>query len=201
MGAGGHARSCIDVVEQACSFKIAGLIGYPEEVNLRHFEYKVIGSDRDLPSLASKYKYAIVALGQIKSPNRRIDMFQKLLNLGFVLPSIVSPNAYVSPHAVVGRGSIVMNGGTINAGSEIGDNCIINSNALIEHDTIVSDHCHVSTGAVLNGQVFVGNGCFIGSGTTIKQGLQIGKNSVIGMGQVVRKSLPMHSCLKGIEKV
>ena len=193
VGAGGHARSCIDVIEQLPSFKIAGLIGFPEEIGSEHLGYKVIGSDTDLPSLVSKYEHAMIGLGQIRSPNLRIDMFQKLLNLGFVLPSFVSPNAYVSPHASVGRGSIIMSGGIINAGAKIGQNCIINSNSLVEHDCIVSDHCHVSTGVVINGQVSIGTGCFIGSGATIKQGLDVDKNTVIGMGENVRKQPPMSS--------
>jgi hypothetical protein len=32
IGAGGHAKSCIDVIEQENKFKIIGLVGSPNEV-------------------------------------------------------------------------------------------------------------------------------------------------------------------------
>ena len=49
IGAGGHARSCIDVVEQQGQFQIAGLISMPDEVHTQHLGYALIGSDSDLP--------------------------------------------------------------------------------------------------------------------------------------------------------
>ena len=36
IGAGGHARSCIDVIEQQGQYQIARLIGIPEEVHTQH---------------------------------------------------------------------------------------------------------------------------------------------------------------------
>jgi sugar O-acyltransferase (sialic acid O-acetyltransferase NeuD family) len=200
IGAGGHAHSCIDVVEQDAQYAIAGLIGVPEELCGEHLGYNVIGNDSDLPELVSSYRYAMIGLGQIKTPDPRIHVFEQLGQLGFVLPSIVSPGAYVSRHATVGEGCIIMNGAIVNAGAEIGNNCIVNSRALVEHDARVSDHCHIATGVVINGNASIGVGCFIGSGSIIKQGLTVGQNSVIGMGQNVRNNLAAQSYFTGHEK-
>ena len=51
IGAGGHARACIDVIEQEGRFNIAGLVGLPHEVGSRVLGYPVLGSDIELPDL------------------------------------------------------------------------------------------------------------------------------------------------------
>jgi sugar O-acyltransferase (sialic acid O-acetyltransferase NeuD family) len=185
LGAGGHARACIDVVELENNFEIAGIIGQPVEVGTTILGYTVLGDDSDLPMLLAEYPRALITVGQIKTPNNRIRLYKNLVAHGCELPRILSPLAYVSPHARVGAGTIVMHGAIINAGSDIGCNCIINSNALVEHDVVISDHCHVSTSATINGGTKIGVGTFIGSGAKIRQGIVIGEYCVIGMGQIV----------------
>lgn len=188
IGAGGHARACIDVVERQDSFQIAGLIGLPSEVGDAYMGYPVVATDDELMELADKYYHALVTVGQIKSAATRIGLYQKAVNAGFDMPTITSPNAYVSHNATIGIGTIVMHGATINAGAVVGKNCIINSHALIEHDAKVEDHCHIATGALVNGGVRVGEGSFVGSGAAIKQGVVIGRNCIIGMGETVKEN-------------
>lgn len=195
VGAGGHANSCIDVIEGHQQFQIAGLIDSIESVGTKKFSYSVIGTDNDLNTLALTYKYAMVAVGQIKSASLRIQLYEKILAAGFELPSIISPLAYVSKHASLGAGTIVMHGAIVNAGAKIGKNCIINSKALVEHDAAVEDHCHISTGAILNGNVLVGEGSFVGSGSIIKHGIKLGMNSMIGMGSYIKHDQPNSSPL------
>lgn len=189
VGAGGHAHACIDVIEQQNKFRIAGLIGSQEEMHSRHFGYSVIATDNDLPELIKEYQHVLIAVGQIKSPDSRIRLYQKVIEFGFNLPVIISPSAYVSQHSVVAAGSIVMHGAVINAGVRVGNNCIINTRALLEHDAIVDDHSHLSTGAILNGNVHVGSGSFVGSGSIVKEGVSLGKGCVVGMGVAVRHNL------------
>lgn len=186
MGAGGHADACIDVIESHGRYQIAGLVGMPEELNTQHFGYLVIASDGDLPQLAKDYQYALIAVGQIRSPDNRVRLYQQIIGLGFQLPVIISPSAYVSRHASIGAGSIVMHGAIVNAGARVGNNCIINTRALIEHDATVEDHCHIATGAILNGSVYVGERSFVGSGSTIKEGVRLGRCCIVGMGVSVR---------------
>ena len=185
VGAGGHCRACIDVIEQEGRFSVAGLVGLPHEVGTRMLGYQVLGSDADLPKLLGEYTHALVTVGQIKTPELRIRLFDQLRSRGCALPVIVSPRGYVSPHAVVGAGTIVMHGAVVNAGAIVGRNCIINSHSLIEHDAVISDHCHVSTMAAVNSGVRVEAGTFLGSNSSVRQGIQIGMRCVIGMGQSV----------------
>lgn len=195
VGAGGHARACIDVIEQEGSFAVAGLVGQSVEVGSQVLGHTVLGTDAELPGLAGKYLHALVATGQIKTPEPRMRLFSILQHAGYSLPVIVSPRAYVSPHASLGAGTIVMHGAVVNAGAIIGQNCIINSQSLVEHDAVVSDHCHIATGAVINSGVRVGTGTFIGSNSSVRQGIRIGDGCVVGMGQRVLSDCESGVCL------
>lgn len=189
IGAGGHARACIDVIEQEGRFQIAGLVGLSAQVGTNCFDHEVIGTDDDLGEFATRYSHALIAVGQVMSAEPREHLYKLALSLGFQLPTIIAPTAYVSPRASIGAGTIIMHGAVINAGATIGNNCIINSNALVEHGSRVDDHCHISTGAILNGDVLVGTKSFIGSGSVVKEGTAIGAKSLIGMGTTVRHDI------------
>jgi sugar O-acyltransferase (sialic acid O-acetyltransferase NeuD family) len=186
-GCGGHARSCIDVIECESRFRIAGLVGKMHEVGKEVFGYQVLGSDEDMHRLRKFAGHALVTVGQIKSHDVRMELFNRLIASGWSLPTIVSPFAHVSSHATIGEGTVVMHGAVVNAGARVGRNCIVNSQALIEHDCNVGDHCHIATGAILNGEVSVGSASFVGSGTIVRQETVIGQRCVIGMGQTVLK--------------
>jgi sugar O-acyltransferase (sialic acid O-acetyltransferase NeuD family) len=196
VGAGGHARSCIDVLEEKNQFEIAGLIEKGESISNNSLGYSVIGTDDDLKVLRQQYKNALITVGQIKSPKIRIKLYKLLKELDFTLPVIVSSRAYVSKHARIGEGSIVMHGVIINANAIIGNNCIINNHALIEHDVVIGDHCHIATGAIINGEVSVENETFIGSGAVTKQAIAIGKNCVIGAGVVLKNNIESNKVVK-----
>jgi sugar O-acyltransferase (sialic acid O-acetyltransferase NeuD family) len=197
IGAGGHAKSCIDVIERENKFQIIGLVGSPNEVGTRVLGYEVLGTDDDLPELLKFAPFALISVGQIGVNELRSHLFSKILDLGFRSPVITSPKAYVSPHAVVGMGTVVMHRATINAGASIGNNCIINSQALVEHDVVVENHCHIATGAIINGGSSVGRSSFIGSGSTIRESINIGTMCAIGMGVIVLHDISANSHFVG----
>jgi sugar O-acyltransferase (sialic acid O-acetyltransferase NeuD family) len=185
IGGGGHCKSVIDIIEKEGRFEIAGIVDKPELLDSKVLGYSIIGNDSDLNNLSKKYQYALITVCQIKSPAIRIKLFDLAIEAGFILPSIISPNAYVSKHTSIGNGVVVMHDALINANTTIADNCIINSKALIEHDCQIFEHCHISTRATINGSVVVESGCFIGSGAIIKESIKIGKNSFIKAGSLV----------------
>ena len=179
IGGGGHCKSAIDVIEQEGKFKIAGIIDKPNLLGSKILGYSVIGCDDDLKSLANKFSYALVTVGQIKKSTLRKKLFNLANKAKLILPKVISPSAYVSKHSSIGKGAIVMHNSIINANSSIGDNCIVNTSALIEHDCRISEHCHISTNVTINGGVNIKSGCFIGSNATIKQNITIKENSFI----------------------
>lgn len=169
IGAGGHCRSVIDVIEQEGRYQILGLVDIEVNIGSRILGYEVIASDAQLPELITHCNNALVTVGHIQSNILRVKLFQQLKQLGYRLPTIVSPLAYVSRHATLEEGTVVMHHALINANAKIGCNCIINSKALVEHDVKVGDHCHISTASVLNGGVVVKDNTFFGSNATSRQ--------------------------------
>ena len=91
IGAGGHAKSCIDVIESEDRYQIAGIIGVESEIGSGLFGYQVIGADDDLPQLAKSFRNALVAVGQIKSSQTREELFLRIKSCGFEQPAIISP--------------------------------------------------------------------------------------------------------------
>jgi len=197
LGGGGHCKACIDVIETERIYSVSGILVASDDPARELLGYPVLGHDSDLPALLANAQAALVTVGQIKSPDTRVRLFNALAATGLALPVITSPTAHRSRHSSVGRGTILMHGVVVNTNATIGDNCIINSQALIEHDAEIGDHCHVSTGARVNGGVVVGERSFVGSGVVIKQGVRIGANVVIGAGQTVLKDLPDGSWVMG----
>lgn len=185
VGAGGHARACIDVIELEGRFSVAGLVGLREEVGTRVLGYPVLGTDQDLSAVLGDVRHALVTIGQIKTPDLRIRLFEAIERQGCALPVIVSPHAHVSKHATLGAGTIIMHGAIVNAGASVGRNCIVNSQALVEHDSAIADHCHIATACAINSGVHVGAGTFVGSNACVRQGTRIGARCLIGMGQRV----------------
>jgi len=186
IGGGGHCKSAIDVIEQEARFEIAGIVDKSESIGSKVLGYSVISDDSDLNNLAKKYKFALITVGHIKSPSLRIKLYDLAIKANFSLPSVVSPNAYVSKNSKIGNGTIVMHGAIINANTSIGYNCIVNSKTLIEHDCSVSNHCHISTNVTINGGVEIGSKCFIGSNVTTKENIKINENSFIKAGSLVK---------------
>ena len=185
IGGGGHCKSVIDVIEYQNEYIIAGIVDQPAMFGNEVLGYKVIADDSGISALATKYKNAIITLGQIENADRRVELFNLAIEAGFELPAIISPRAHVSKHSKVGKGTIVFHDALINANTIVGENCIINSKALIEHDCIIESHCHISTQATINGNVSVGSCSFIGSHSITKQNISIGNNSFIKAGSIV----------------
>jgi len=183
IGGGGHCAACIDVIEQEDKFTIAGIVDRNVTGGLL-LGYPILGSDDDLQVLRTSYDFALITIGQIKSPSTRVRLFEYTKSLGFILPTIISPRAYVSKHALIGDGSIIMHDSLVNSRATIGRNCIINTKALIEHDAIIDDNCHISTGAIINGGTVVRQGTFVGSNAVTKESAKTKENDFIKAGSL-----------------
>ena len=189
IGAGGHSRSAIDILNGLNEYKILGIVDNELEVGSVVGEHTIIGSDSDLKKLQPLSANALIAVGQIKNPFIRSELYQQLKDLGFNLPTVVSHAATVSDSAKIGDGTIIMNGAIINAGAKVGSNCIINTGAIVEHDVKIGDNTHISTNSVINGDASIGSCTFIGSGSVIRNGISIGSECIVSMGSIIFKSI------------
>ncbi len=189
IGNGGHAISCIDVIEVENKYKIIGIVSKENEVENKKILYPNVGTDEDLKKLFEKTKNAFIGIGFIKNSEIRLKIFNNLKSIGFDLPTIVSPNSYIAKSSKINEGTILMHKSIINSEVKIGSNCIINTGSIIEHEVIIGDNVHVSTSTVINGAVQVGSGSFIGSNSVIQEGVKIGDNCIVAAGSYLRKDL------------
>lgn len=189
VGGGGHCASCIEAIESGGLYSICGIVDTKDKLGSFLLGYGVVGTDDDLAVLYNDIKYAHVSIGQLKSADIRINIYQRLKELQFLLPAIIASSAIVARTSLVEEGCVVMHFAMINSNAKIANNCIVNTGAVVEHDTRIGAHTHVSTGALVNGGCTIGSGCLIGSGSVIKQGIYICDNAIIGAGSVVIKDI------------
>ena len=187
IGGGGHCKSCIDVIELEGKFTIKGIFDKKENIGKEVLGYPVIGSDEDIMKYVASQVYFLITVGQIKSPDIRITIFENLKKHKANLATVVSPRSHISRSAQIGEGTIVLHDVLVNAGAIIGLNCILNTKSLIEHDAQIGTHCHVSTAAVVNGNCQVQDGCFIGSNSVLKEGAVVSARSIVPAGSFFRE--------------
>jgi len=189
VGGGGHCRSCIDLVEQHGSYRVAGIVDKAEKIGEQILGCRVFAEDDDIAQLTSEYRFFLITIGQIRSAALRKKTFALVRQHGGTLPVICSPLAHVSPHARIGMGTVIMPYALVGPGAVVGENCIINTRALVEHDTVIGDHCHLATGAIVNGGCRIGDEVFIGSGSVVREQIRIAAKTVVGCGARIIKDI------------
>lgn len=194
IGGGGHCKSVIEVAE-GVGYSILGILDRPGEVGKNVLNYEVIGVDNDIPKYVDKAEF-IITVGFIKNPALRISLYNKVLQVGGKLATMVASTAHVSKYASLGVGTVVMHHACVNAGAVIGNNVIINTFADIEHDARIGNHCHISTGAIINGDVVIGDNTFIGSQSVVNQSVNISEGIVSSLS-VVNKDITQKGVYAG----
>lgn len=190
VGAGGHALSCIQLLEATEKYKILGLIGAKDQIGDKFEGYEVIGSEDDVRIYKKLTKKLILGIGQIKSSELRERIVQFYLKNGFEFSSLISDTAKVARGTQIGEGTVIMHNAFLNLGVKVGKYSIVNSGAILEHGAQIGDFTHISTGAIINGDVKIGDKTFIGSGSVVREKTLIGGNCLVSIGQVVYEDLP-----------
>jgi len=196
VGAGGHAKVVLDILQSQGGWEIVGLTGtspMPRDV----LGFPVLGDDEAvLPALRGQgVGAAFVAIGENAT---RLALAARLADLGYAFPNAIAPSAAVSPNAELGHGIAVMPCAAINAGARIGNFAIVNTSASVDHDCIIGEGAHVAPGAVLAGVVRVGARAFIGVGAVTAPRLEIGDDAVIGAGAAVIRRVPAGKVAVGV---
>ena len=85
IGAGGHAESCIDLLNEQNRFSLKEVIGKKKELKKKLLgQYTVKYDDSELRYLIKKYSFALIGVGQINKKNPRIKIFKLLKKLKFL---------------------------------------------------------------------------------------------------------------------
>lgn len=198
IGAGGHAKVVIDLIECA-GRTIRGLTDSDRErTGQTLYGHEILGDDEVLDKMNPATVELVNGLGSIKSTTGRRNVYERHKAKGFRFATLVHPKAIVSTRSMLAEGAQIMAGAILQAGSCIGSNTIINTGAIIDHDCQVADHCHIAPGVTLSGGVRVESGAHIGTGASVRQGICIGALSVVAAGAVVVADVPPGRLVLGV---
>ena len=180
LGAGGHGRVIGDC---ALAMKFFDQIAYLDDGGLTTCcGLPVLGVFGDLSRLRHAFAFVHVALGDNE---HRMEWLGRARGLGYQLPALIHPRAFLSSFALVGAGCALLPGSMVNACAVLGDGCIVNTGAVVEHDCVLGGGVHVSPTACLCGGVYVGENAWICAGAVVLPKLFIGERAVVGAGAVV----------------
>jgi sugar O-acyltransferase (sialic acid O-acetyltransferase NeuD family) len=184
VGASGHGKVVIDVIEKEGRYRLSYLLDDNAALHGRtFFGYRVAGSTESiLAEAASERPMVFVSIGDNTA---RLRIAGWLRGHGFELARTIHPHAQVGRGTAIGAGTVLMAGAVVNSDATIGENVIINTGATVDHDCAVGDGVHVAPGAHLCGGVRVGAGSFIGAGAVLTPGVRVGTNTVIGAGSTL----------------
>lgn len=198
IGAGGHCKVIIDIINSSKEYEIIGITdkgGMGKYLN----GIPIIGKDNELFDFYKNgVKSAFISLGALNNMEIRNKIYYNLKSIGYALPTLIHDKAIVSSHVKIGEGTCIMPGAVINSGTVIGENCIINTSSVIEHDCIIGKNCHVSPKAALAGGVKIGDDCHIGMGANVIQGVKIGDNVIVGAGAAVIDDIESNVTVVGV---
>lgn len=138
IGAGGHGRVVREIAEATGMF---------EQIDFADDNYEFsVGKIDDIEKLHSIYDSAFVGIGNNKF---RSEILKKLSDIGYNLPVLIHPTAFVSKSAAIGEGTVIEPKAVVNADAFVGKGCIISIGSLIDHDVRINDFSHINSGAVI----------------------------------------------------
>jgi sugar O-acyltransferase (sialic acid O-acetyltransferase NeuD family) len=189
IGGGGHAKVVLSILRKLDRYVIKGFTDPRRSESLLGLPY--LGSDEQLQRLVaeSPRMNAAFAVGQIGLGKARQQIYQRLSDVAFRRPAIISPNAVVNEEVAIGDAVVVMDGAVINPGATVGIGVIVNTHSTVEHDVTLGDWVHVAPGATISGGVTVGSRSMIGAGATIIEGRTIAADTIIGAGSTVIRDI------------
>lgn len=197
IGAGGHAKVVLDILEKQNCYEIAGLLDAHKPAGTEVYGYRVLGEETALAGDALRdIAYAIVAIGD----NWVRSLVAKKLTLlrpDLRFATAIHPAAVLAKGTVIGAGTAVMAGVVVNSDTVVGQHCLLNTGASLDHDNAFGDFASIAPGAVTGGGVQVGEYTAISLGAKISHNRSLGSHSVIGAGALVLQDVGSRSLCWG----
>ena len=188
VGAGGHARVCLEALRDRTGVRVVGCVS-ADGVAIAGLQVPMVGTDDDLvaAALRSGATHAFVAIGDNAT---RSAVMGRCVAAGLQLVNAISGFAMVSPAVELGVGVAVLPGAVVNAACSVADGVIVNTRASVDHDCVLDAAVHIAPGATLGGGVQVGARSLVGIGAVIAPYLTVGSDVVVGAGAVVVRDVP-----------
>lgn len=182
VGAGGHARVCIEALADS-GYEVVGCVSR-DGTGVNGLPCPVLGNDVDLEVIATRAGATHVFVGVGDNLTRERITARCRAN-GMTPVNAISRFAMVSPAAELGSGVAVLAGAVVNSSAIIADGAIVNTRASVDHDVYVGPFAHVAVGVALAGGVTVGERALLGVGSCVVPLARIGADAVVGAGAAV----------------
>ncbi|EWT01124.1 serine acetyltransferase [Intrasporangium oryzae NRRL B-24470] len=194
LGAGGHARSVVDVIGRRGD-RVVAVVGAAEGGDWEPWGIERLDDDvAAFERIVAEGLRAAVAIGAVEP---RLAVVRAILALGGTVPALVAGTATVGGCSAVGHGTVVLEHAHVGPASRLGAGVIVNTAAIVEHDCVVGDGVHVAPGACLLGGVTVGERTLVGSGARVLPGITVGAGVTIAAGAVVTRNVPDDATVVG----
>lgn len=152
LGLGGHAHSVVDSIEQSGKYNIVGFLDTEEMRGKRYKDYCVLDTDDTLQKYFDRgLRNAFVTIGFMGHGIVRNRLYQRLKDIGYIIPNIIDRTAVLSENVKLEEGIFVGKKAVINANAVIKKMCIINTGAIVEHDCRINSFSHIAVGSVVCG--------------------------------------------------
>lgn len=130
LGAGSHG---MDVYEIAKSLRIFSRINFLDDASDKP---NVIGKWKDVDKYRDDYPVAFVAVGD---EELRRTWTEKLTALGFAIPILIHPTAFVPESTEIGPGTVICARATLSSGVKLGRGCLVGTGSLVPRNTNIPD--------------------------------------------------------------
>lgn len=165
VGAGVYALVAKEIAESMGCFEKIAFVDDNAKTTPNGIE--VVGRVSDVENLVSEYYNVVIAIG---NPEVRLGLIQKLNEeTPCRIVTLVSPRAYVSPSAQIGKGCIIEPMAVVHTGCVLTTGCIISAGAVVNHASMCCDGVHVDCNATVEGYSLVPAGTKICCGEVYKR--------------------------------
>jgi sugar O-acyltransferase (sialic acid O-acetyltransferase NeuD family) len=188
VGAGGHGRETLDVVEAINrvqpTWRVLGFVAEAADGDL--LARRGVEHLGDLAVLRGADAEYVIGIGSSET-RRRID---EALAGDAVPATLLHPMSTQGSDLRIGRGVIAAAGARITTNVTLGRHTHLNVNAVVSHDAVIGDYVTFSPGVLVNGNATLADGVFLGTGAVVLPGRTIGAWARVGAGAVVTTDVP-----------
>jgi sugar O-acyltransferase (sialic acid O-acetyltransferase NeuD family) len=199
VGAGGHAREALDVVDAVNRtghrYRVIGLLDDDQRLHGSSIRgHTVLGDVLLLATLSAAVRF-FIGIGSCPARSR---IAQAVAHLPHRAETLIHPFSSMGSDISLGDGCLVAPGVVVTTNVRLGRHTHLNSGSTVSHDCTLGDWVHIAPGAHIGGAVTIANGCDIGAGSTIIQGLTLAEWSVVGAGAAVVRDVAAGLTVVGV---
>lgn len=192
LGAGGGGAMMVDDIKNINrvnpTWNILGFLDdNPKLISTELSGYKVLGSIDEAYKFPDAY-----FISSIAHPNNRLvrrKIYDRVIAQNGKFATLISPDAKVSPQAVIKPGCFVGPLSIICALAELEEDVYIAGMCIVGHETTIKKHTTFAGNVKVAGSVSVGSDCYISTNVSVAHEVSIGDDTLVAIGSAVANNL------------